>query len=113
MVIPLLEYCASIWDPHHQSDIQKLEMVQHRAACFVTNKPWSHNDNDSVIKMLFDLKWPSLQSHRKYLRLILLFKIINHLLLIPNQYLPPPAKVKNTKANHPLKFYHYQPSNDT
>ena len=28
LVLPLLEYCASIWDPHHQSDIQKLEMVQ-------------------------------------------------------------------------------------
>ena len=113
MVLPLLEYCASIWDPHHQSDIQKLEMVQHRAARFVTNKPWTHNNNDSVTKMSYDLKWPSLQSRRKYLRLILLFKIINHLLLIPHHYFPPPAKLNSTRANHPLKFYHYQPSNDT
>ena len=58
----------------HQSDIQKVEMVQHQVACFVTNKPWSHNNNDSVTKMLYDLKWPSLQSHHKNLRLILLLK---------------------------------------
>ena len=47
MVLPLLEYCACIWDLHHQSDIQKLEIVQHQTAGFVTNKPWSHNDNYS------------------------------------------------------------------
>ena len=30
-----MEYCATIWDPHHQGDIKKLEMVQHRGAHFV------------------------------------------------------------------------------
>ena len=29
MVLLLLEYCADIWDPHHQSDIKKLQTVQH------------------------------------------------------------------------------------
>ena len=43
---------AIIWDPHNQCDTQHLEMVQHQAACFVLNKPWSHSGNDSVTEML-------------------------------------------------------------
>ena len=29
-----IEYCSSIWDPHQQTLIHKLEMIQHRAARF-------------------------------------------------------------------------------
>ena len=68
LALPPLEYCAPIWDLHHQTDINKLESVQRRAARFVLNKPWNNN-LDSVTVMLNDLKWPTLQSHRKYLRL--------------------------------------------
>ena len=112
LVLPPLEYCAPIWDLHHQTDINKLESVQRRAARFVLNKPWNNN-LDSVTVMLNDLKWPILQSHRKYLRLILLFKVVNHLQLIPEQYLPSPARLTSTRSNHPCKFYHIQTSCDT
>ena len=56
----------------------KLEMIQHRAACFVLNKPWykSNQIHDSVTEMLAYLKWPSLQNRRKIARLTLLFKIV-------------------------------------
>ena len=112
LVLPLLEYCAPIWYPHRQTDINKLESVQRRAARFVLNKPWN-NDLDSVTVMLNDLKWPTLQSHRKYLRSILLFKVANHLQLIPEQYLPSPARLTSTRSNHPCKFYQIQTSCDT
>ena len=112
LVLPLLEYCAPIWDPHHQTDINKLESVQCRAARFILNKPWNNN-LDSVIVMLNDLKWPTLQSHSKYLKLILLFKVVNHLQLIPEQYLPSPARLTSTRSNHPCKFYHIQTSCDS
>ena len=82
-----------------------------RTFCF--QQAWSHNDNDSVTNMLHDLKWPTLQTRRKYFRLILLFKVINNILLIAHQYLPPPAKLTTTRANYPNKLFHYQPSNDT
>ena len=36
-VRPKLEYCSSIWDPHQQKDVVKIEMVQRRAARFVKN----------------------------------------------------------------------------
>jgi len=37
--IEYFEYCSTIWDPHQQSSIHKLEMIRHRAARFVLNKP--------------------------------------------------------------------------
>ena len=111
LVLPSMEYCATIWDPHHQGDIKRLEMIQCRAARFVLNRPWTHNRNESITEMLMDLKWPSLQAYRKYLRFILLFNVVNHLLYIPDQYLPSPTKLSSTRSNHPLKFYHYQSNN--
>ena len=35
LVLPTIEYCSAIWDPHHQNAIHQLEMIQHRAARFV------------------------------------------------------------------------------
>ena len=32
IVRPKLEYCSSVWDPHQQKYINKLEMIQRRAA---------------------------------------------------------------------------------
>ena len=42
-VRPQLEYSSSVWDPHTQANIQKLEGVQRRAARFVTG---NHNPTD-------------------------------------------------------------------
>ena len=38
LVRPSLEYVCSVCDPHLKSDINKIEMVQRRAARYVTNK---------------------------------------------------------------------------
>ena len=38
LVRPSLEYACSVWDPHLKSDINKIEMVQRRAARYVTNR---------------------------------------------------------------------------
>ena len=40
ILLPSIEYCSAIWDPYHQTVVSKLEMIQHRAARFVLNKPW-------------------------------------------------------------------------
>ena len=39
-VLPILDYCCSIWDPYHPSSVHKLEMIQHQVTHFVLNKPW-------------------------------------------------------------------------
>jgi len=78
LLLPTTEYCSSIWDPLHQSDISKLEMIQYRAARFVLSKPWSkyHHYRDSITDMLLSLKWPSLEHQRLHTQLMLLFKIL-------------------------------------
>ena len=37
MIRPIIEYAPSVWSPHLQRDILKLESVQHRSARFVLN----------------------------------------------------------------------------
>ena len=55
--------------------------------------------------MLNELNWPSLQERRKQARLILLYKIVNHLLLVPNRCLPSLNQTA-TRAHHDQKFNH-------
>ena len=100
IVLPSIEYCSSIWDPHQQSSIHKLEMIQHRAARFVLSKPWRCNHRDSITEMLQTLNWPSLEKRRKQSRLILLFKLLNNMIYIPTEYLPVPSPLTNTRSNH-------------
>ena len=44
-----LEYACPVWDPHHQKNIQKLEMVQRRAARFVTKMPHRSTDGQYAL----------------------------------------------------------------
>ena len=116
IVLPSIEYCSTIWDPYQQTSIHKLEMIQHRAARFVLNKPWRRNHRDSITKMLQSLNWPPLEERRRKSRLILLFKFLNRKIHIPTQYLPAPSPLTITRANHNQKLkqlyartnrYHY------
>jgi len=58
LLLPSIEYCSSIWDPYHQTGINKLEMIQHCATRFVLNRPWhrSNQHQDSITDMLTYLK---------------------------------------------------------
>jgi len=113
LVFPILKYCAPLWDPHLTIEVNVLESLQRRTARFVLNKPWIHSNTDSVTEMLSNLKWLTLQNHRKYLRLILLpvFKV--HLQTIPEHYLPSLTWLSSMQSNHPCKFSHIQSSSDT
>ena len=37
LVRPLVEYACPVWDPYHQDNIRKIEMIQRRACRYVTN----------------------------------------------------------------------------
>ena len=92
MVRPNLEYCSSVWNPHQKDLIYKVEMIQRRAARYVSNR---YRNTSSVSSMLDALQWESLESRRTKIQLTLLFKIINEMVdiraddyLIPQQDLP-------------------------
>ena len=74
-VRPQLEYCCSIWDPHQATIKNKIEMVQRRAARFVTKR---YNNRSSVGDMLYNLGWDTLQERRRQIKMCLMYKIVNH-----------------------------------
>ena len=88
-------------------------MIQHRAGYFVLNKPSNIYQHDSITDMLKELNWPSLQERRKQLCLILMYKIVNHLLIVPEHCFPTPSPLTKTRAHHPQKFLHLQLTVDT
>ena len=112
-VLPILDYCCPIWDPYHQTSIHKLEMIQHRAARFVLNKPWRRTNHDSISDILEALKWPPLKERRQHARLVLLFKLTSNLLSISSTYLPSSSPLTITRAQHKLKYLHTQSTSNT
>ena len=102
LVRPKLEYSASIWDPNHQSKIDKIEHVQNRAARFVMNKPWRRSDRsnqESATSMVNSLGWETLQQRRKNARVTLMYKVYHNCVDVPSSYLPPRTTV-NTRGTH-------------
>ena len=94
LVRPLVEYASTVWDPHTQRNIQKLEMVQRRAASYVTNR---HRNRSSVGDMLHGLNWRSLQDRRKDARHYMLYKVDKRLVAIKKdrRLISPKRKTRN------------------
>ena len=98
-VLPIIDYASSVWDPYHQGNINKLEMIQHGGARFVLNQPWQRNVRDSVSLPLQSLNWPTLQIRRVCSRLVLLYTIINQIIQIPAHYLPTQSPITTRTRN--------------
>lgn len=75
-VRPTVEYASTVWDPHTQKNINKLEQVQRTSARYVTG---NYDYTSSVSQMTHDLQWPTLAERRKHSRLTMMFKIIKQL----------------------------------
>jgi hypothetical protein len=80
LVRPILEYCAPVWNPHHQKYIDMLEMVQRRAARFTLGR--FHN-RSSVTEMLQELGWEPLAHRRRVACLVVFYKIRFSLIAVP------------------------------
>ncbi|XP_071944552.1 uncharacterized protein [Antedon mediterranea] len=98
LVRPKLEYAATVWDPHQSQLINKLEMVQRRAARFATS---DYRRTSSVTSMLHTLHWPTLQQRRKKKRLMLLKRAINEEIAIdiPSYVKKPSRQQRNTNLH--------------
>ena len=102
LVRSLLEYSCSVWDPYHEGDISRIEKVQRNAARFVKN---DYTRQSSVTAMMKDLNWKPLQHRRRESRLILFYKIVNHLVAIPPEH----HIVKNqriSRNSHSQQYLH-------
>lgn len=82
LVRPTVEYASSVWDPYQQTSINRLEMVQRRAARYVTNR---HGNRSCVRDMIGHLEWKPLETRRKEARLCMLYKIEHDLVAIDKQ----------------------------
>ena len=98
----IIEYSASVWDPHLNKDITLLDRVQCKAARFVVGDSSWHS---SVTAMLHDLGWNSLEDQCLDIRLALFFKAVHGLAAIPTTDILIKANSR-TMSNHPHKFRH-------
>ena len=88
--------------------IQKIEMVQRRAARYVTNR---YHNKSSVTSLLDHLEWESLEARRTKNQLSMFFKIVHGLVDIPvDKYLTPAST--RTRSRHSLKFRQIPTSRD-
>ena len=72
LVRPILEYASTVWDPHTQTSINRLEMVQRRYARFVHG---DYSRTSSVTPMLADLGWEPLAERRAKAKAAMMFRI--------------------------------------
>ena len=75
-VRPTLEYAFTVWDPTTKHSINKLEMVQRRAARYV-HRDWRRHS--SPTEMMNQLKWHTLKHRRHTARLTMMYNIQHNL----------------------------------
>ena len=92
--------CLHHVEPYTKQNIQKIEMVQRRAARWVSN---SYSSYHSVSAMLSNLGWRSLEYRRYDLRLAMFYKIQYSLVAVP---MPSYFEhlIRITHHMHPLSF---------
>ena len=74
LVRPILDYGCTAWDPFRILQIDKLELLNKRAARFVTgNNIREHGNTEKNMKLL---GWPPLADRRSKIKLSMLYKII-------------------------------------
>ena len=82
-VRPKVEYCSVVWDPWQKEQINKIEMIQRRAARYKLNQ---YSYQRSVSAMLQHLCWPTLQQRRNLASVTMLYKLQHQLVSISNSH---------------------------
>ena len=76
LVRPTLEYASSSWNPHTDTDINRLEQVQKSAARFVCN---NYKLTTSTSGLVSALGWDTLEQRRLFNQSVLFYKFHNGL----------------------------------
>ena len=98
-VRPILEYASTVWDPHTIELTNQLEMVQRRAARFVTA---DYRRRHSVTVLLNQLQWQTLLQRRTHSKVTMLYRIHHQLVAIPAG--PPYIIYSNTTTRGHLQL---------
>ena len=80
LVRPQVEYASAVWSPCTKENINKIEKVQRMAAIWVSN---DYSLYSSVTDMLSNLGWRSLENRRTDTHLVMFYKIVYGLVVIP------------------------------
>ena len=70
-VRPIVEYAATTWAPFTDTETSKIEMVQRRAAGFVSN---DYRRTSSVTEIISTLGWDTLQKRKDLARLSMMYR---------------------------------------
>jgi hypothetical protein len=106
LVRPKLEYGSEAWNPHTQTDINRLEQVQRQAARFVHA---DYRRTTHVTPLLQSLKWDSLQTRRLQSQATMFYKIqYNFVNIQLPSYIQLASSSHRTRSHHNLKYQ--QPS---
>ena len=90
-VRPIVEYAATNWAPSTHTNTDKIER-------FVTN---DYGGKNSVTEMIADLGWDTLQKHRDFASLSMMYSIIHNLVHIPVEpYLTPSTSMTRGHDSH-------------
>ena len=71
IVLPLFDYCSSVWDSCGSGSKVYLDKLNRCAACIIEGRTIGADDLKST------LSWPSLQARREYLKCVLVFKCLH------------------------------------
>ena len=98
LVRPHVEYCSSVWSPHTNKDITRVENIQRGLQDLLSRII-------NATAMINELQWKSLEWRRQAASLALLYKIQYNLVAINlTDYLAPMLTNHDTRAYHPSKF---------
>lgn len=84
LILPILDYCSTVWDPHTITHINLLESVQ-RFAARLTTKQWQATQN----QLLHTLNWTPLCVRRKKQKAMVCRRILLGHSVIPSSHLTP------------------------
>ena len=80
LVRPQLEYASAVWDPNTDKLIRQIDQVQRRAARWTVN---NFCRQASVIGIIENLGWRTLEQRRADARLCLFYKVVHGLVAVP------------------------------
>ena len=100
IIRPTLEYARAISVPYTKKHINAIEMIQRRAARYVTNR---YERYASVTEMLREIQWDSLEEKRKRQQLVTCYKIHHNQVEVMKD-----AYIKQTSNLRPSRCFNSQ-----